>query len=110
MQYRGPLLLWLAVTSVDLVACTPSFLSRAASRVPWASSLSKPSSNGKSLSQATIILRGGSDEGVTIHGTTSSIPEKLYLPGLLDTTILRTNKVRRVVNYAALCATFPCCR
>jgi hypothetical protein len=33
-------------------------------------------------------------EGVTLQGTTSSL-EKLYLPGLLDTGIRRTNKVRR---------------
>ena len=53
-----------------------------------------------------LVLRGGSDEGVTLHGTTSSVPAKLYLPGLLDTTILRTNKVCRVVVHIAVCAGF----
>jgi hypothetical protein len=62
----------------------------------WISS-TKTTNNKIDIPSWFSCLRGGSDisaepEGVTLHGTTPSI-ESLYLPGLLDTSIHRTNEV-----------------
>lgn len=50
-----------------------------------------PSKNGSTF----LISRGGNDDGVTIHGASTTANESLYLPGLLDTIIHRTNEVGR---------------
>ena len=88
MKTRGQLLLALGVISFDLVAGRPSFVLAGARRALWTPSLT----NSCGKSNPLRVPRGGSDEGVTLHGT-SSMAEKLYLPGLLDTIIQRTNKV-----------------
>lgn len=99
MQFRGNVQLLLALAvATDLVTCRPSFLTKSSSVArPRAARITSSSSAASSILQ----VRGGSDEGVTLHGTTSSMAEKLYLPGLLDTTIHRTNKVCPSLDHLA---------
>jgi hypothetical protein len=90
------------------------FSSRGLSATPkWFSGVQKVArnSNAQLLERATII-RGGAAPGEETAEETEQVldtveAQDLYLPGLLDTMITRTNKVRRVVFCRALSGPSP---
>jgi len=83
---------WVAAVLTDASSCgvvtsrTPFLPSSA--RIPGRWSGATRDAPQQSHNPLLIIPRGGSDEGVTLHGTTKPA-ESLYLPGILVTSIQR---------------------